>query len=63
MAAWRKEKVDAARHPQAGKVVSAHGSSVEFCGATPFGLVDESKESLYGHETDRDLRSTCRCIT
>ena len=25
-------------------------------------LVDKSKESLCGRETDRDLRSTCRCI-
>ena len=38
-----------------GKVAIAHGS-VEFCEATPIGLADESKESLYGHETDRDLR-------
>ena len=36
---------------------------IEFCEATPFGLVDESKESLYGRETDRDLRSACRCVT
>ena len=40
------------------KVVIAHGS-VEFCEATPFDLVDESKESLYGSEADRDLRSAC----
>ena len=39
-----------------GKVVFAHGS-VEFCEATSIGLADESKESLYGRETDRDLRS------
>ena len=50
------------RSNEAGKVVIAHGSSVEFCGATPFGLVDESKESLCGRETDRDLRSACRCV-
>ena len=69
MAAWRKEEVDAARHRQGkersnetGKVVIAYGS-VEFCRATPFGLVDESKESLYGRETDRDLLSACRCVT
>ena len=37
------------------KVVIAHGS-VEFCEATPTGLADESKESLYGREKDRDLR-------
>ena len=41
---------------ETGKVVVAHGS-VEFCEATPIGLADESKEPLYGHETDRDLRS------
>ena len=68
MAAWGKEEVDVARHGQekrvaarkTGKVVTVHGSSVEFCGATPIGLsvLDESKESLYGgRETDRDLRS------
>ena len=47
---------------EAGKlVVIAHGS-VEFCKATSFDLVDKSKESLYGRETDRDLRSACRCV-
>ena len=65
MAARRKEDVDAAGHRQEkreatrlGKLLSyfVHGS-VEFCEATPFDLVDESKESLYGRETDRDLRS------
>ena len=30
---------------------------------TPIGLTDESKESLHGRETDRDLRSVCRCVT
>ena len=39
-----------------GKIVIAHGSNVEFCETTPIGLADESKESLYEHETDRDLR-------
>ena len=33
--------------------------SVGFCEATPFDLVDESKVSLYGGETGRDLRSAC----
>ena len=53
MAAWRKEEVDAARHRQekrgneTGKVVIAHGS-VEFCEATPIGLVDEPKKSYTG---------------
>ena len=62
MAAWRKEEVDAARHRQeereadTGKVVIVHGS-VEFCEATSIGLADKSKESLYGRETDRDLRN------
>ena len=38
----------------------AHGR-VESCEATPIGLADESKESLYGREsqTGRDLRSAC----
>ena len=43
-----------------GKLAIANGS-VEFCEATPIGLVDEPKVSLYGCETDRDLRSACRC--
>ena len=47
---------------ETGKLVIAHGS-VEFCEAAPFDLVDESKESLYGREADRDLRSACRCVT
>ena len=41
---------------ETGKVVIAHGS-VEFCEATPSGLADESKKSLYARETDRDLCS------
>ena len=45
------------RDNEAGKVVIANGS-VGLCEATPTGLADESKESLYGRETDRDLRST-----
>ena len=44
------------RDNETGKVVIAH-SSIEFCEATPIGLADESKESMYGRETDRDLRS------
>ena len=67
MAAWRKEEVDAARHRQdgeersneTGKLIIADGS-VEFCEATPIGIVDEPKVSLYGRETDQDLRSACR---
>ena len=38
------------------KVAIAHGS-VESCKARPIGLSNESKESLYGRETDRDLRN------
>ena len=38
------------------KVVIAHGR-VQFYEATPIGLADESKESLYGRETDGDLRN------
>ena len=52
MAAWRKEEVDAARHRQekreateTGKLAIADGS-VEFCEATPIGLVDELKGIL-----------------
>ena len=45
-----------------GKVVIAH-ESVEFCEVTPVGLVDESKDSLYGRETVRDLHSACSCVT
>ena len=68
MAAWRKEEVDATRYRQEkreatrlrNKLVTTDGS-VEFCEATPNGLVDEPKVYLYGRETDRDLRSACRC--
>ena len=54
MAAWRKEEIDAATHHQkkrgneTEKFGIAHGRSVEFCEATPFGLVDEPKESFMG---------------
>ena len=44
------------RGNETGKVITAHGS-VELCQATRIGLVDESKEFLYGRERDRDLRS------
>ena len=44
------------RGNETGEVVIAHGS-VEFCEAIPIGLADETKESLYGRETDRDLRN------
>ena len=46
---------------ETGKLGIAHGS-VEFCETTAFDLVDKPKQSLYGREADRDLRSACRCI-
>ena len=49
------------RSNETGKLIIADGS-VEFCEATPIGLVDEPKVSLYGRETDQDLRSACRCV-
>ena len=59
MAAGRKEE----RSNETGKLIIADGSSsVEFCEATPIGLVHEPKVSLYGRETYRDLRSACRCV-
>ena len=48
------------RGSETGKVFIAHGS-VESSEATPIGPADESKESLCRRETDRDLRSACRC--
>ena len=61
--AWGRE-----RQRDWEKVAIAHGS-VEFCEATPIGLADESQESSYGRETNRDLRntylrstSTCGCL-
>ena len=45
---------------QTGNLIIADGS-VEFCEATPIGLVYEPKVSLYGRETDH-LRSACRCV-
>ena len=55
----RKTRPDVARRrdmQRDGKVVIAPGS-VEFCEATPIGLADETKESLYERESDRDLRN------
>ena len=46
---------------ETGNRIIADGS-VEFCEATPIGLVDEPKVSMYGRETDHDLRSACRCV-
>ena len=45
---------------QYSALIIADGS-VEFCEATPIGLVDEPKVSLYGRETDH-LRSACRYV-
>ena len=45
------------RGNETGEKVGFAQGSVEFCEATPIGLADESKESLYGRETDRDLRN------
>ena len=63
MAGWRnKEEVDVAigiarRRERQRDWESCYRTrkSVEFCEATPIGLADESKESLYGRKTDRDL--------
>ena len=41
---------------EAEKVIIVHGS-IEYCEVTPIGLADESKESLYGREIERDLGS------
>ena len=64
MTAWRKGKVDVARHHQEkreatrlGKLLSHTQASVEFYEATPIALADESKYSLNRRETNRDLRS------
>ena len=46
--------MNASVHNKSGKLVISNGS-VEFCEATPIGLVDEPKVSLYGRMTDRDL--------
>ena len=62
MVTWRNDMVDTARprqtkrDKQEWKFVMAH-RRVECCEATPIDLVDVSKESLHGRETDRDLRS------
>ena len=52
----KKTRPGEERGNEIGKVVIAH-ERVEFCEATPIGLADESKESLYERETDRDLRN------
>ena len=51
------------RSNETGNLIIADGS-VEFCEATPIGLVDEPKvSSLYGRETDQDLRSATKtCV-
>ena len=45
------------RGNEIGKVFIVHERVEEVCEATTMGLADESKESLYGRETGRDLRS------
>ena len=68
MAAWRKEEVDAARHRQEEREATrlgnlfSHTEVWNFAKPHPLALVDESKDSSYGRETDRDLRSACRCV-
>ena len=47
MGAWREEEEDAARHRQEKREATRLGNllshrTVEFCGATPIGLADES---------------------
>ena len=50
------------RSNETGNLIIADGS-VEFCEATPIGLVDEPKVSLYGRETHQDLRSATKtCV-
>ena len=71
MAAWRKEEVytrlDIARRREKQRdwktcYYRRRELRLEFCKATPIGLVDEPKKSLYGRETDRDQRKACRCV-
>ena len=46
------------RGNETGNFVGIEHGSVEFCKAIPIGLLDEpKKQSLYGRETKRDLRS------
>ena len=61
MAAWRKEEVDAAEHRQEkreaarlGNLLSQTGVSVEFCEATPIGLVPSRRaEDILVRTRDR----------
>ena len=56
----RQTSLEEERGKETRKVVIAHGRSVEFF--EPIDLADESEESLYGRETDRDLRNAdLRC--
>ena len=51
-----EERKDGRGQTSPGKEGQRDGS-VEFCVATPIGLADESKEFLYGRETDQNLSS------
>ena len=72
MAAWRKEEVDAARHRQEKREATRLGklsSHTDSCRhrilrSDTHRLADEPRESLslYGPETDRDLRSAYRHV-
>ena len=66
MPAWREEEADAARHRQEKREASRLGNLLSrkrrILRSNTLDLVDESKESLCGRETDRDLRSACRCV-
>ena len=68
MAAWSKGDVDAGRHRHHSRRREKQRDwetcyRREFREATPIDLVDEPKVlSLYGRETDRDLRSACGCV-
>ena len=53
MAVWRKEEVDAARHRQDKKEVMRLDGNVEFCEATPIGLVDEPKGPVRARDGPR----------
>ena len=71
--AWRKEEIDAARHPPGEERSNKTGKGRYrtrkrriLRSDTLWPLVDESKETLYGGETDQVLRSALwnlRCVT
>ena len=73
MAALRKEEAHAARHPQENREATRLEKLLPYrtwkrrnCEATPIDWSSRRAEGiLYGHETDRDLRSAsaCRYVT